>query len=381
MSYLLVICLGILLVFGFPGSVVLADANDELSSGYITVIDEENTLIFQTGLTIHAGDQYINEDNKLYEITVVEDALARARYINPEPSASASFDQLAIPVQGVVATDQPTIAIYHTHTDESYIPTDGTSTMTGKGSIMLVGDALAKGLTNVGYQVIHDKTLHDPHDANAYQRSRRTFVKLLTQQPATLFDIHRDSAPLNMYKIIINDLDAVKILLVVGQQNQNKNTTLEYAKTIKSRADAKYKGLIRGIFIAHGNYNQDLNPHSMLIEMGTQYNTLKAAQHSAALFADIIPSFIAAIPNAPSASTAPAVPDTPSLVINSTTEDVKQATSYSYDIAFILGTLIICTIGYLYLSTGSWREAKQKLYRFYKYEFMDFLSPRNKDKK
>ena len=36
-------------------------------------------------------------------------------------------------------------------------------------------------------------------------------------------------APLNMYKTTINGLDAVKILLVVGQQNQNKNTTIEYA--------------------------------------------------------------------------------------------------------------------------------------------------------
>jgi len=377
MSRFLLICLGILLVFGFPGSVwaALSYGNDELTSGYITVIDEGNTLILQTGLTIHVGDQYINEDNTLYEITIVEGALATARYINHEPSSS--LDQLTIPVQGVVATAQPIIAIYHTHTDESYIPTDGTSTMTGKGSIMLVGDALTKRLTHVGYQVIHDKTLHDPHDANAYQRSRRTFVKLLTHQPATLFDIHRDSAPLNMYQTTINGLDAVKILLVVGQQNQNKKTTIEYAKTIKSKTDAKYKGLIRGIFIARGNYNQDLNPRSILIEMGTQYNTLKAAQHSATLFADVLPSFIA-IPNAPPATT---MLDTPSPVINSTTEDVKQATSYLYDIAFILGILIICTIAYLYFSTGSWREAKRKLYRFYKYEFTNFLGPRNKGRK
>lgn len=380
MSPLLVACLSIILIFGFPGSTwaALSDSNNELTSGYITVIDEENTIIFQTGLTIHAGDQYINEDNKLYEITVVEGTLAKALYINPEPSVS--IEQVAIPVQGVVDSAQPIIAIYHTHTDESYIPTDGTSTMNGKGSIMLVGDAFARGLTNIGYQVIHDKTLHCPHDANAYQRSRRTFVKLLTHQPVALFDVHRDSAPLKMYKTSINGLDAVKILLVVGQQNQNKNTTLEYAKTIKSRADAKYKGLIRGIFIARGNYNQDLNPRSMLIEMGTQYNTLEAAQHSAVLFANVLPSFIP-VPNSPSASAAPTVSDTPSPVINSNTEGVKETASYRYDIAFILGTLIICTIAYLYLCTGSWQEARHKLYRFFKYEFKDFLGQRNKGKK
>ena len=378
MSPFLLTCLSILLIFGFPGSAwaSLSHGNDEFTAGYITVIDETNTLILQTGLTISAGDQYISEDNKLYEITSVEGPLAKARYINHQ--SSISLEQLAIPVQGEVDTSQPIIAIYHTHTDESYLPTDGKSAQNGNGSIMLVGDAMAQRLTELGYQVTHDKTLHDPHDANAYQRSRRTFMKLLAQQPTALFDIHRDSAPLSMYKTIINGLDAAKILLVVGQQNQNKNTTFEYAKTIKSSTDAKYKGLIRGIFIAHGNYNQDLNPHSMLVEIGTQYNTLEAAEHSAALFADAVPSFIAINPNSTPENP---VSSTPDAGIENSVDEAKLATPYSYDIAIILGALIIGIIAYLYLSTGSWQEAKSKLYKFYKYEFTNFLGPRNKDKK
>ena len=384
---LLTVLVGILLIFSFPGNAwaALSYGNGELTSGYITVTDETNTLILQTGLTIHVGDQYINEDNKLYEITIVEGSLAKARYINQQ--SSISLEQWATPVQGEVATDQPLIAIYHTHTDESYTPTDGRPTQTGKGSIMQVGDVLAQRLTELGYQVTHDKTLHDPHDANAYQRSRRTFMKLLAQQPTTLFDIHRDSAPLSMYKTTINGLDATKILLVVGKQNQNQKTTLDYAKTIKSSTDAKYKGLIRGIFIAHGNYNQDLSPRSILIEIGTEFNTLEAAEHSAALFADVVPSFITINPDAapvnpatPTTPTPPA-PTTPSSVINNSVEEANLATSYRYDIAYTLGAVIIGTIVFLYLSTGSWHEAKRKLYRFYKYEFTNFLGPRNKGKK
>ena len=69
---------------------------------------------------------------------------------------------MAIPVQGGVSL--PNLFVHSsTHTDESYIPTDGTSTMAGKGSIMLgMGMLLQRGLTNIGYQVIHDKTLHCP---------------------------------------------------------------------------------------------------------------------------------------------------------------------------------------------------------------------------
>lgn len=383
---LFVSCLGILLILSFGGRMWAApfENQKELTAAYRTIVDEENTIIFQTGLAIQVGDQYINEDNKLYEITSVEGSLARARYIVSEPQAS--LEDVAIPVQGGVDSAQPIIAVYHTHTDESYIPTDGTSTRNGNGSIMLVGDAFAKGLTSIGYQVIHDKTLHCPHDANAYQRSRRTFVKLLAQQPLALFDIHRDSAPLAMYKTTINGFDAVKILLVVGQQNQNKQTTLEYVKTVKTKVDAKYKGLIRGIFIARGNYNQDLNPRSMLIEMGTQYNTLKAAQYSAVLFASVFPSFIpVANPpspsTSPSATTAPSVPGMPSPESNPIIEESKGTTAYGYDIAFILGMVLIGIIAYLYLCTGSWQEGKRKLSGFFKYEFKDFFHGRTKKKK
>ena len=63
--------------------------------------------------------------------------------------------------------------------------------------------------------------------------------------------------------------------------------------------------------------------------MGTQYNTLQAAQHSAVLFANVLPSFIAipnspSVPSVPSATITPTESDTPSRVINSTTEDIKE---------------------------------------------------------
>lgn len=393
MSHFLLTCLSILLIFGFSESVWAAQSYDseELTSGYITVIDETDTPILQTGLTIHVGDQYINEDDKLYEIITVEDTQARARYISQQ--ATISLEKLALPVQGAAGPSSPIIAIYHTHTDESYTPSDGKASIAGKGTIMLVGDALGKRLTELGYQVQHNKTLHDPHDANAYQRSRRTFMKLLALQPATLFDIHRDSAPLTMYKTTINGRDAAKILLVVGQQNQNRQTTQEYAKTIKSKIDAKYKGLVRGIFIARGNYNQDLNPRSMLVEIGTEYNTREAAQYSAALFADVVPSFIAinpdsitgtpATPDTPKSSTTPIIPGTPTPASgqNNIAEEGKATKIYGTDIVFIIGALVIGIIVYLYLSTGSWGEAKRKLNKFYKYEFTNFFGPRKKDKK
>lgn len=386
MSFFYVIVSTFLLFSTFhPYTLAASSYNqDELESGYNTIVDDRNNILLQSGLVIHIGDTYINEDDNLYEITSIEGSLAKARYIKSDSTLSLGTE--FIPTQGTAKAAQPLIAIYHTHTDESYIPTNGKSTTPGSGSIMQVGDSFSSRLNELGYQTLHSKTLHEPHDANAYQRSRRTFMKLLERQPAALFDLHRDSGPLASYQTTINGQDVAKILLVVGRQNQNQATTLQYAKTLKANADATYKGLIRGIFIARGNYNQDLNPRSMLVEMGTQYNTREAAQRSAALFADIIPSIIR--PNPP--STSPTSEKTDKTIVGNTSSDGTNAnvasdakatnTTSTYNILTIIAVVFISIIAYLYLSTGSWQEAKNKLYKFCKYEFTNFLGPHKKRK-
>jgi len=145
--------------------------------------------------------------------------------------------------------------------------------------------------------------------------------------------------------------------------------------------------------MARGNYNQDLNPRSMLLEMGTQYNTREAAEHSAALFADILPSVITPkpLPASPAPKAADTtIPDTTSS--NSTgngtntetsarnVSNIQEADITVNNILSIIGAVLLGIIAYLYLSTGNWQEAKNKLNKFYKYEFTNFLGPRKKRK-
>lgn len=339
----------------------------ELLSGYITVVDEHGTIIMQTGLSIHAGDEFIDEDNRVFEILITEGNLAKARYVRTE--TDIAMETLIMPVQAPAEADAPLVAVYHTHTDESYIPTDGKSTERGKGSIIEVGKAFSDRLVELGIRAEHSTALHDPHDANAYQRSRRTFAQLLKNQPAALFDIHRDSAPLSAYRTKINGEEAAKILLVVGRQNQNRQTTMSYAKSLKAATDQKYKGLIRGIFIAHGNYNQDLNPRAILAEMGTQYNSLGQAKRSAALFADIVPAILASS----GAGTARAA--APGAAVG--TYFPPQDNSWQ-DILMIVGAIGLGAAAFLFLSTGSWQEAKDKFRKFRNTEFGDLIRFRKK---
>jgi stage II sporulation protein P len=367
--------LTLILLTIFP---LTADGNEQQTTieealRYFTLYDEQGQILLMTGLTIRPGDAYIADDNRYYEVVSVEATQAKARYVREW--ATGPLQTSAVGGEANTAS-QPLISLYHTHSDECYIPTDGKATTRGNGSIMQVGDAFQTKLTELHYQVDHDKTLHSPHDANAYQRSRRTVMRLLQQQPVALFDIHRDSAPLKIYNYNLKGQDLTKILLVVGRENPNINTTLNYAKNIKTIADNKYKGLIRGIFIAHGGYNQDLNPKSLLIEIGTQYNSLEQAQRSIALFADVLPTIFSTA--SPVAQTNQASGPGPTAA----TEDMATSAeppptlsigSYIKDILLMLGLLALGAVSYLYLSTGSIQELQLRLRNFRDKEFINLL--------
>ncbi|HWR45322.1 stage II sporulation protein P [Sporomusa sp.] len=380
LTILVVISLSSLSTMAAPPESAESTAGGELVSGYITVVDDKGVIVLQTGHEVHPGDEYISEDDVLYEITAVEGTLARCRAmekISSHAPDNAIFVQAPSP-----DAPKPKIALYHSHTDESYIPNDGVPTERGNGSIMTVGDTFEKRLTELGYQVDHSKTLHDPHDANAYHRSRRTAMKLLQGQPVAIFDIHRDSAPLRTYSTTINGENVTKLLLVVGRQNQNRNTTLDFARNIKSATDAKYRGLIRGIFIARGNYNQDLSPRALLVEAGTEYNTREAAERSMALFADVVPSFLGpGGGNGGVAQASPAGTYTDTGGDNTGGgSDTPIDTAPGNDILGLALAVVVGAAAFLFLSTGSWQEAKRKLKHFFKYEFANFFGPRKKRK-
>src|SRR5690606_37781463 len=118
-----------------------------------------------------------------------------------------------------------------------------------------------------------------------------TASEISRNAPATIIDVHRDAIPtVESYRTQVNGQQMTQVRLVVGRQNQNREANLEYAKRIKAIADEKYPGLIKGIFHARGNYNQDLGPKMILLEFGTHVTGLEEAKRSAELMADVIPA-------------------------------------------------------------------------------------------
>lgn len=268
----------------------------EREDGYFTLVDAEGRRIARTAHEVKKGDQYLTADNKLYRVEEVKENTAHLRFVrqvNLEAAIAPSFlTRLTSAVlrlfpgkEKYAQSDNRPVAIYHTHSAESYVPTDGRSSIRGNGGIFKVGEALAQALRERGVNVIHDKTPHDPHDALAYDRSRRTAAELLKKNPIALLDIHRDAVPADEYAGEVNNTAVTKAQLVVGRQNPNMKANEAFAYQIKAVVDKKYPGFIKGIFYADGKYNQDLAPRLLLVEMGTHANSREEAERGAAIFA------------------------------------------------------------------------------------------------
>lgn len=267
-------------------------ANDSNSgAGYVTIRDANGKIILQTGMTVSYNDEYISEDNTHYVVVSVDgqNAIASARQESTSEKQAGHTNWGVPSVIPAVAANKPLhVVTYHTHTDESYVPDSGTDSKPWDGDVLQIGTTFSNALRKSGVSVSHSSNRHDPHDIHAYNRSRRTMVQLLKEQPDAVFDIHRDAGPRAAYVTEVNGVTTGRVMIVVGRSNPNMLSNLEFARQIKYTADALYPGLMRGIFLGRGDYNQDLYPTTLLFEMGSQATSIGDAEKAANCLADAV---------------------------------------------------------------------------------------------
>ena len=95
---------------------------------YFTVYDENEQVLFLKGDDISTGDRYLSHDNKMYEITSVDEnkKSARAKYLFDEklPEYKVTSSK-----KYAKAATKKLVGVYHTHNDESYFTPDGTDSI------------------------------------------------------------------------------------------------------------------------------------------------------------------------------------------------------------------------------------------------------------
>lgn len=251
-----------------------------------TLFNEQGEALTMRAGRMYEGDEYIAADNREYRVISVDDAAFTATAQRVSDAVSEVF------AARKTGDDKKLICMYSTHSDESYVPDDGTESKWQGAGIYDVGDSLKAALEKKGIETVYSHETFLPHDADAYTRSRRTAEELLKKAPDALIDVHRDAVPASQYETQVDGEDISKVRLFVGRSNPNAAANKQFAKQLKAQADKDYPGLVKDIFIGRGNYNQELYPQAILLEFGTHEIDKDKAIAATAYMADVLDSVL-----------------------------------------------------------------------------------------
>ena len=256
--------------------------------------------------TSHSGDTY--------PVTEIRDTSGNTSYENIEVDNNTPYDP---DFAALLSADLPfalkdnrtvQVLIYHTHTCESYLDEDSgyyyedfyPRSTDGEKNVIAVGEKIAASLKEKGVGVVHDKTLHDyPSYEGSYSRSWDTVEAYKKKYPGIVvtLDIHRDAMTADdgtKYKptFTYNGKKAAQIMIMSGYGEDDDFPTwkenLIFATKLQKECEDRYPGMTRPLDFGEFSYNMDFNNGSLLIEIGTDANTIDEAKYTGELLGNAL---------------------------------------------------------------------------------------------
>lgn len=275
-----------------------------LAADVLTKVDSDIQKLIKTALKQSSTDK---KDGDIYEYTFTDDGvtdsfgIVRVKNTNKTQIdiESKLCEKLVLPE----AENEPSVLLYHTHTTETYQLLDrdfyaqGFLTRSNDENLNMirVGKAVKEELEKMGIRVIHDTAVYDSTYSGAYYRSMDAAEAYLEKYPSIKItvDLHRDaiqddSGVKTKPTAVINGKKAAQIMIITGCQEEDNGITdlpeweqnLTFALKLQQSMETLYPGLTRPVFFCARSYNMGLTPYSLLIEMGTDANTLDEAVYS-----------------------------------------------------------------------------------------------------
>lgn len=214
---------------------------------------------------------------------------------------------LAEPLAYTLKVGTPQVLILHTHGSEAYSQaggayeeSDASRTTDKTKNVVQVGAVLADELSARGLTVLHDSELYDfPSYSGSYSRSLEAVEEYLRKYPTikVVIDLHRDSATDENGKAFRTEYTAPdgssssQLMLIAatgeaGLSFPGWEENMKLALRLQQSMAGMYPGLARPILVSDQRYNQHAAPGYLLVEVGTDGNTLAEAETAAKLFAD-----------------------------------------------------------------------------------------------
>lgn len=197
---------------------------------------------------------------------------------------------------------QPQILIFHTHASEGFADSRaGESADTVIGAGELLADTLRE---KYGYNVLHDTSVFDKKNGKdnrnyAYNDALKHLEELLEEYPSieVVIDLHRDAGTKRV--VTIDGRKTAKVMLFNGLcrntqgklsylPNENLKDNLAFSFQMKLIGDEMYPGLMNRIFLKDYRYNMHLAERYLLIELGTEQNTVEEAKNAMEPLADVL---------------------------------------------------------------------------------------------
>ena len=165
---------------------------------------------------------------------------------------------------------------------------------------MAVGDALTEQLNKRGIKTVHDTTIHDESYNGSYDRSVDTVYKNLKKYPdiKVVIDLHRDAIGTDENKVkpvfTYNGKKGAQIMILAGCDTDGERgfdcweENLNFALKIQDKAETLYPDMTRPLNFDYFAYNEYVCNGSLLIEVGTESNSIDEATYSGSLLGNAI---------------------------------------------------------------------------------------------
>lgn len=285
-----------------------SDSIEETKATEKTVKKSRDKSDYYDSFADHSGEAQYDVAEK----TIGPDGTAVANcYVKNKTGLNFDFGYyLNAPLTFNVEKDSsaPQVLIYHTHTSESYLDEDVdyfyesfySRTQNNDFNVVAVGDVLAETLEGKGIKTLHDKTVHDSTYNGSYDRSAETVYADLSENQGikVVLDIHRDALGTEECKVkTVFEHDGKKgaqIMVLSGcdyygeRGFDNWQNNLNFALKIQNTAESMYPGMTRPLSFDFFAYNEYICDGSLLIEVGTDANSIDEVEYTAELLGNVL---------------------------------------------------------------------------------------------
>ena len=258
-------------------------------------------VYLQTGRVVRlATPEMITEESEPAEVTVPVFLETDLELVELTTTSSYRPDLQALltqPLSYALGSGEPEVLILHTHTTESYTPTDAQTyepagefrTLDEDHNMLRVGAEVARILEEAGIGVIQDRTLHDyPSYNDAYQNAAAAAAEYVEQYPSIrlILDLHRDAAEPDSGQMatraVVDGESSAQLMMVVGTDGGGLShpgwqENLSLALKLQVVLEKENPGICRDLALSWQRFNQHFAPGALLVEVGAAGNTLDQA--------------------------------------------------------------------------------------------------------